>query len=161
MKVNRVFGKVPHEKTGATLRFFLLKRQAAEKSYRPLQPGWARLLNRPLFAGRPPDKAAGRLKTRETGCETGERDSFTPFRFKDQRVGISGEEVKVKSEKTKFRVIPGQKLVLRKLYDGYRTGSSRILPDRQVMDGRTGKTAFPACLSHKRPNREVPKNDQQ
>ena len=109
MKVNRVFGKVLHEKTGATLRFFLLKRQAAEKSYRPLQPGWARLLNRPLFAGRPPDKAAGRLKTRETGCETGERDSFTPFRFKDQRVGISGEEVKVKSEKNNFRVIPGQK----------------------------------------------------
>lgn len=97
------------KKQGRPYVFSLLKRQAAEKSYRPLQPGWARLLNRPLFAGRPPDKAAGCLKTRETGCETGERDSFTPFRFKDQRIGISGEEVKVKSEKTNFRVIPGQK----------------------------------------------------
>ena len=46
---------------------------------------------------------------RERGCERGESDGFTLFLVRDQDVGIFGEGVKVKSEKTEFRVIPGQK----------------------------------------------------
>ena len=67
------------------------------------------LFIRPFWVGNECDRGMKGLRMRERGCERGESDGFTLFLIKDQDVGISGEEVEVKSEKTEFRVIPGQK----------------------------------------------------
>ena len=70
---------------------------------------------------------------RERGCERGESDGFTLFLIKDQDVGISGEEVEVKSGKTEFRVIPGQK-------SGYGETTGRISVRRNQEWRSAGKS---------------------
>ena len=55
------------------------------------------------------------LRMRERGREQGESDRFTLFLIKDQDVVISGEGVKVKSEKTNLGKLQGKKPVVRHL----------------------------------------------
>ena len=119
------------------------------------------LFIRLFWVGNECDRGLKGLRMRERGCERGESDDFTLFLIKDQDVGISGEGVEVKSEKTEFRVIPGQKSG-----SGGNDGAhsspeeSGIADSRNVLSVRIRKEGWYTVFSAGEPNLKMTKSDQ-